>query len=112
MSAHRLLTDCLLASPHLSACLQAIGATPEQAQEIAALATMVCLRCAQAAEITITQHTDAWDRDDKVYHLRGQRVKLVALKERFDLGKTTVCVAIRRQAKRRRAALRAATDAA
>lgn len=90
--AQQLLTDIL----------QAQGADEPTARRFA----QAVLVAEVAAELLSVAKLDAWERDARIYHLRGQRVKCVDLASRFTMNRATVFAAIRRHQARRRAALR------
>lgn len=90
--AHQLLTDCLVAQ----------GVDPEAA----ARAVELLLSAAVAADLIQVTRLDNWERDARIYHLRGQRVTCVDIAARFTMNRATVFEAIRRHQSRRRAALR------
>ncbi len=80
------------------------GVDRERADELAGQAVHVLL----AVDVLQAARLEAWERDAQIYHLRGQRVTVVALEERFSVSRAWVYGAVRRHAQRRRAALRIA----
>lgn len=90
--AQQLLTDCLVAQ----------GLDPEAAGR----AVAVVLGAAVAADLIQSGRLETWERDAKIYHLRGQRVTCVDLAVRFAMNRATIFEAIRRHHGRRRKALR------
>lgn len=89
--AQQFLVDCLVAQ----------GTDPKVAE--AAVLSIWALEV--AAEINPLK-PDAWDRDARIYDLRGQRLTSPVLAVRFRLHPVQVFKIVRRHGKRRRAALR------
>lgn len=61
-----------------------------------------------AAEALQAGHVEAWERDARIYELRGQGLAASVIGLRVSLSRARVFDAVRRHGKRRRAALRAA----
>ena len=79
--------------------------TPAQAKRLARLAVETLL----AVQLVTVNALDRFERDAKLYHLRGRGIMPQELRERFNnLSRTQIFEAIRKHGKLRRAALRMA----
>jgi len=93
--ARQLLTECFAAG----------GMDIATATRAADLALTTCV----AAGLVAEERLDVWEREARVYHLRGQRLTVEVISARVCLGRSQVFEAIKRHQKRRRAALRQAS---
>ena len=85
-------------------CFSAGGMDPETAAKAAEIAMATCV----AAGIVALDRLDTWEREARIYHLRGQRVTAVVVSIRLQVSLRSVFEATKRHTKRRRAALRTA----
>lgn len=85
----------------LSDCLVAAGFDRSQADRAAACALQVL----PAAGIVRDTDLAAFERDARVYHLRGARLTAIVISERMGLCRASIFSAIKRHAKARRAVL-------
>jgi len=93
--AQQLISDCLVAQ----------GEDRSKADRVAAFVMEVL----PAAGIVKQTDAEAFERDARVYQLRGSRLTAVVISERVGLCRSKVFEAIRRHAKARRAVLRMIT---
>ncbi len=93
--AQQLLTECFAAG----------GMDLELAARAAELALATCV----AAGLVASDRLDVWEREARIYHLRGQRVTAVVVSVRLQVSLRSVFEATKRHQKRRRAALKAAS---
>lgn len=84
----------------IASCLRAQGLDERQAE----LAAETALKVGVAAGLMSRLDLEGWEREAAIYKLRGQRVTVCALAERYGVSVRFVFKAIRRAQERRKAA--------
>lgn len=74
-------------------------------EDVAQRAAVAVLRGMVASELVDERTLAHWERDARIYHLRGHRVSCVELALRFSISKRSVFSAIRAHQLRKRAAM-------